>query len=45
LYDSPAFDAKGETLPLSEFEPMLRRVMSVPRRTIYKKPEAREPSR
>lgn len=38
LYDSPAFDSKGETLPLAEFEPMLRRVMSMPRRTIYKKP-------
>ncbi len=44
LFDSPAFDTRGETLPLSEFEPMLRRVMSVPRRTIYKKPEASEPS-
>jgi predicted HD phosphohydrolase len=30
LYDSPAFDAKAETLPLSEFEPMLRRVLSTP---------------
>ena len=38
LYDSPAFDAKGEILPLSEFEPMLRRVMSMPIRSIYKKP-------
>jgi predicted HD phosphohydrolase len=36
LYDSPAFDARGETLPLSEFEPMLRQVMSSPRRSIYK---------
>jgi predicted HD phosphohydrolase len=36
LYDSPAFDARGETLPLIEFEPMLRQVMSNPRRSIYK---------
>jgi predicted HD phosphohydrolase len=35
LYDSPAFDANGETLPLSEFEPMLRRMLSTPRRSIY----------
>ena len=35
LYDSPAFDAKAETLPLAEFEPMLRRVLSTPRRSIY----------
>ena len=35
LYDSPAFDAYAETLPLSEFEPMLRRVLSTPRRSIY----------
>jgi predicted HD phosphohydrolase len=36
LYDSPAFDAKAETLPLSEFEPMVRRLMAQPRNTIYK---------
>jgi predicted HD phosphohydrolase len=36
LYDAPAFDARAETLPLSEFEPLLRRVMAVPRNTIYK---------
>jgi predicted HD phosphohydrolase len=36
LYDSPAFDAQAETLPLSEFEPMLRRLMARPRNTIYK---------
>jgi predicted HD phosphohydrolase len=36
LYDNPAFDAKAETLPLSEFEPMLRRVLAQPRNTIYK---------
>jgi predicted HD phosphohydrolase len=39
LYDSPAFDAKAETLPLSEFEPMLRRVLSTPKRSIYSRGE------
>ena len=36
LYDNPAFDPKGETLPISEFEPMLRRLMAAPRQSIYK---------
>jgi hypothetical protein len=36
LYDNPAFDAKAETLPISEFEPMVRRVFAQPRNTIYK---------
>jgi predicted HD phosphohydrolase len=36
LYDNPAFDAKAETLPIAEFEPMLRRVFAQPRNTIYK---------
>lgn len=36
LYDNPAFDPQGETLPISEFEPMLRRVFAQPRNTIYK---------
>ena len=35
LYDSPAFDPKAETLPLSEFEPLLRRVFAAPRRSLY----------
>jgi predicted HD phosphohydrolase len=35
LYDGPAFDPKGEALPLEYFEPMLRRVVSLPRRSIY----------
>jgi hypothetical protein len=35
LYDAPAFDRHAETLPLSEFEPMLRRVFEKPRRSIY----------
>ena len=36
LYDNPAFDPKAETLPISEFEPMLRRVMAQPRQSLYK---------
>ena len=36
LYDSPAFDAKAETLPLEFFEPMLRRVFAQPKQSIYK---------
>jgi len=34
-YDAPAFDASGETRPLAFFEPMLRRVLAQPRRSIY----------
>lgn len=29
LYDGPAFDPKGEMLPLEHFEPVVRRVMAV----------------
>ena len=36
LYDNPAFDPKGETLPIAEFMPMLQRVMAQPRQSIYK---------
>lgn len=36
LYDNPAFDAKAQTLPLSEFEPMLRRVFAQPKQSLYK---------
>ena len=35
-YSNPAFDPKGETLPISEFEPMLRRLMAQPRNSVYK---------
>jgi predicted HD phosphohydrolase len=35
LYDAPAFNANAETLPISEFEPMLRRLMVKPRTSIY----------
>jgi predicted HD phosphohydrolase len=34
-YDGPAFDPQGETLPLSFFEPMVRRVFAAPKQTIY----------
>jgi len=34
-YDGPAFDPKGEILPLEFFEPMVRRVFAAPRQTIY----------
>lgn len=36
LYDDPSFDARAETLPLGEFEPLVRRVMAQPRHSIYK---------
>jgi predicted HD phosphohydrolase len=36
LYDNPAFDAKGEILPIAEFEPMLRRVFAAPKLSVYK---------
>lgn len=36
LYDNPAFDPAAEILPVSTFEPMLRRLMSGPKNTIYR---------
>jgi len=36
-YDSPAFDAKAETLPLEYFERMVHRVFAQPKQTIYNK--------
>ena len=36
LYDNPAFDSKAETLPISEFEPLVRRVFAQPKNSIYK---------
>ncbi len=41
LYDNPAFDPRAETLPLGEFEPMLRRLMASPKQSIYKQAMAR----
>lgn len=35
-YDNPAFDGQAEILPLSFFEPMVRRVMAVPKQSVYK---------
>ena len=35
LYDNPAFDPRAETLPIAEFEPILRRVFAQPRNSIY----------
>ena len=31
----PAFDPRAETLPLQYFEPMVRRVLAVPRESLY----------
>ena len=36
LYDNPAFDPTAETLPISEFEPILQRLMAQPKQSIYK---------
>lgn len=36
-YDSPAFDPAAETMPLSAFEPMVRRLFAAPRNSIYLK--------
>ena len=41
-YDSPAFDPHGEVLPLSFFEPLLRRVCSVPNQSLYVTPRDRQ---
>ena len=36
LYDNPAFDPQGETEPISTFEPMVRRVFSTVKTSVYK---------
>ena len=36
-YDQPAFDPGYDTLPLEHFEPLVREVMSSPKRSIYMK--------
>jgi predicted HD phosphohydrolase len=36
LYDDPAFDIRYDALPLTELEPIVRRVFAQPRNTIYK---------
>jgi predicted HD phosphohydrolase len=35
-YDGPAFDPKAETLPLTFFDPMVRRVLAQPKNSMYK---------
>ena len=35
-YDNPAFDPAARALPLSHFEPMVRRLMATPRNSVYK---------
>jgi len=40
LYDQAAFDPDYESMPLEAFVPMLHRVMSVPKRSIYLRPAA-----
>ncbi len=35
-YDNPAFDPTGEIFPISTFEPMLRRLMAMPKNSVYK---------
>lgn len=35
-YDAPAFDPGYDTLPLTFFEPMVRRLMARPKQSIYK---------
>ena len=37
-YDGPAFDPAAETLPLAFFEPMVRRLLSRPRNSLYVAP-------
>ena len=39
LYDQSAFDPAYESMPLEAFEPMVHRVFSTVKRSIYKKPE------
>ena len=35
IYDSPAFDPAGETMPLDAFEPMVRRVFFAPKHSAF----------
>ena len=36
-YDGPAFDPKARALPLEHFEPMVRRLFSAPKKSLYLK--------
>jgi predicted HD phosphohydrolase len=40
LYDQNSFDPAYDSMPLAAFEPMLRRVMETPKRSIYRRPAA-----
>jgi predicted HD phosphohydrolase len=40
LYDQNAFDPAYDTMPMEAFEPMLRRVLAAPKRSIYRRPAA-----
>lgn len=40
LYDQNSFDPDYVSMPLSAFEPMLRRVLAAPKRSIYKRESA-----
>ena len=42
-YDGPAFDPAGETLPLDFFEPILRRVLAMPKQSLYETPVRPDP--
>lgn len=35
-YDSPAFDANADTLPIAAFAPMVRRLFAAPKRSLYR---------
>jgi predicted HD phosphohydrolase len=36
-FDQPAFDPGYDTLPLDHFEPLVRQIMAVPKRSLYMK--------
>jgi len=36
-FDQPAFDPGYDTLPLEHFEPLVRQIMAVPKRSLYMK--------
>jgi predicted HD phosphohydrolase len=41
LYDQSAFDPTYESMPLEAFAPMVERVLAVPQRSIYLRPEGK----
>ncbi len=44
LYDNAAFDPRGETEPITTFEPMVRRVFAQPRNSVYKSASVLKPA-